>query len=290
MRCSSSSSVRLARPVSGSLSTESSLSRQARGSRCSLPARTRRGSRPTATGSAPPRARRRRADRGCRSTPWWSVTTSSASQVGDPVLVERDHADHHEEDEVRLGDAAPEVHETDRAGHQARRSRRRIACGGRGQGRGQQQRPGHGDEDDDGGELAVAPGPGEEDERERREDAEPDDGPVPALPRPPRAATVPRQQAHGLVPEPRDHGPGIGRSGSAPESDPASPAPRGRAGGAQRRSRPARGDSSQILAGRIGAGMPSSVGWPRTGPVCEWSRWLRGATSSASRAASAVSP
>ena len=52
--------------------------------------------------------------------------------------------------------------------------------------------------------------------------------------------------------------------------------------------KPASGDSSQIFAGM--AGMPSSVGWPRTGPECEWSMWLRGGTSSRSRAARAVSP
>ena len=94
------------------------------------------------------------------------------------------------------------------------------------------------------------------------------------------------EQARSPVPEFEDHGTEIGSFRSLLEQDFSTSPLRGD----QRvRSIPTSGDSSQAFAGGS-AGMPRRVGWPRTGPVCEWSMWLFGVLSSRSRAASAVSP
>jgi hypothetical protein len=79
---------------------------------------------------------------------------------------------------------------------------------------------------------------------------------------------------------------GVGAA-KEPRNTPEQPRPLRQCG-----SRPASGDSSHSLAGGAAGsdGMPSSVGCPRTGPVCEWSRELLGVAVAPSRAASAVSP
>jgi hypothetical protein len=102
--------------------------------------------------------------------------------VGDPVLVERDDADHHEEDEVRLGDAAPQVHEGRGGGHQADGGGRRARLAAQPLGDGEGDRAGDDQQHGDDGRLAEAAQPGEEHQREGRDQREPDDGPVPALP------------------------------------------------------------------------------------------------------------
>ena len=199
--------------------------------------------------------------------------------VGHPVLVERDDADHDEEDEVRLGDA---LHRCTSAADAAIRLTR-----GRG-----------------GLALAAEPGADGERSRARRRRAgrrRRRAGRSPAAQakrtraaahargragRSPGAAAARRPRAAA---DPRGAGgrPGAGGRGSRMRDRLVPAASCSRAGvlpreggqrASDRRSRPARGDSSQIFAGGM-AGMPSSVGWPRTGPVCEWSRWLRGVTS-----------
>jgi hypothetical protein len=68
------------------------------------------------------------------NAPWMPAQHADEAVVDDdvadrdqerhPVLVEREDADHHEEVEVRLGDAAPQVHEHRGGGDQAERGRR----------------------------------------------------------------------------------------------------------------------------------------------------------------------
>ena len=285
---SSSSSVRLARPVSGSLSTWSSLSRQeARWARLAastnaawMPAQT-QGSCWAAV--AEDLVRVERAED--------AVVERDDDQrdaVRHPVLVQRDDADHHEEDEVRLGDAAPQVHEGDRGGHEARTSSRRRgpcvpATGAPRARRARRRRPGRRRRRAGRRPAARRRAPA----GRRRRQAEPHDRAVPALP-----DGLGQQAALGQQP---GAGPGSGVRGSR-LSRSAVPAPGWRPASG---TAPSGGRSAQVEPrqrglvadlGRRDAGMPSSVGWPRTGPLCEWSMWLRGVTSSRSRAASAVSP
>ena len=101
---------------------------------------------------------------------------------GHPVLVQRDDADHHEEDEVRLGDPGPQVHERGGGGHQAQRGGRRPGGPTQRGHRGRQQRGADGDEHDDGRQLALPPRPAQQQQAEGRQQGEPHDDAVPALP------------------------------------------------------------------------------------------------------------
>ena len=58
--------------------------------------------------------------------PWWMSTNATATRKGNPVLVQRQDHDHHEEAEVHLDEAARDVHEGGGPGEQAHRRRHRA--------------------------------------------------------------------------------------------------------------------------------------------------------------------
>ena len=130
--------------------------------------------------------------------------------VGHPVLVERDHADHDEEDEVRLGDALPELHEHGRRHHQAQRRGRGLTLAaqpGRG---GEDGGPADRQEDGDRTGLSVPLQPGDGHEDSGGEEAQTHDGVVPALPHGFRQQATLGQQTRGPVSQFEDHSRRIG--------------------------------------------------------------------------------
>jgi hypothetical protein len=139
--------------------------------------------------------------------------------VGHPVLVQRDHADHDEEDEVRLRDALPQVHEGGRGRHQADGRRRGLALAAElGKDR-ERDRAGDRHQDADGGGLAVATDPGEQHQGRGGGQAQPHDRAVAALPDGLGQQATLGEQAHGPVPELGDHPRRIGSFRNFLESD-----------------------------------------------------------------------